>query len=506
VTDPRFVAVVADRDAVAILSALVPTNPFATPAYFDARQRLGDKLWLLQMVDSEDRLAAGCGAFFRKRLVDRRLDIPSLPLVDAGSSFWPGLVEFCREQRVTRVTLGTYASPQGIEIPTLSTHCARKDRCEYVLDLTGDIDARIDRRHRQHIKKAVRAGLAVRRTRAVDAVHTHRAMMDSSMDRRRARGEDVPTIGPSDEFEALLASGAGELYQAVDGATVVASGLVLRAPKGVYFHSRGTSPQGMASGASHFLLYRMMQEFGDEGVTTFNIGGADEGSGLARFKKKFGASQVPLPSARCSLGATWQRRMNRALGLARSDPKALRRLLTGTVTRRLVFAVDTAKSEPPEPRGGMSFRYLTPDDLRSLSTRDPSFRARQLDRLLRFGQSYAYGVVAEGEVAFVCWLLPPDSVERDVPPGVLRVRADEAVIEASETQQDFRGRGLAGYGMRKVIEVAREQGVRRLLTKVEPSNLASQSAVRKAGMEPAGSILLIALPLVRKLVIWRRYG
>lgn len=271
-----------------------------------------------------------------KGAVNRKLEIPSLPAVRADSPFWDDLLAFCRRQHITKLELDTFGSPAGVRIPELGV-CKRRTRCEYVLDITGDVDAHIDRRHRAHLKKAQRAGLVVRRTGAMDAVGAHRAMIEYSMDRRRARGEDVPAVGPARGFAILLQSGADELYQALLGETVVSSGLVLRARSGAYFHSRGTSPDGMAVGASHFLVRDIMGQLKAEGVQTFNIGGADEGSGLARFKKRFGASPVHLPSAVCYIGPSWWRDANRAVEMLRADQKKLLRSLVRRVSHLLLY-------------------------------------------------------------------------------------------------------------------------------------------------------------------------
>ena len=59
--------------------------------------------------------------------------------------------------------------------------------------------------------------------------------------------------------------------------------------------------------------------------------------------------------------------------------------------------------EPPDAQ----FDILNEEELRRLEnpTDDPDFRNRQIERLRRFGQSYAYAVRVGGVVAHVSWLL-----------------------------------------------------------------------------------------------------
>jgi len=329
----RFVALPAQESVVAELSAVLPTNAFATVGYFESRRRTGSDAWVLVRRNASGHVESGCGAFILRRGVNRKLEIPSLPAVSADSCFWDDLWKFCRRHFVTKLELGTFGSPVGVQIPEFGT-CLPHARSEYILDLSLDLEVQIDRRHRAHIKKARRAGLIVRRTRSVEAVGTHRAMIGCSMDRRRERGEDVPTVGPERDFAAFLQTGAGELYQALDGETVLSSGLVLSAPKGAYFHSRGTSPEGMAVGASHLVIYHIMTQLKTEGALTFNLGGADEGSGLERFKKRFGAVPVQLPSATCYVGPAWARRATWGMELVRSDGLLVLRSISRRLSRR----------------------------------------------------------------------------------------------------------------------------------------------------------------------------
>jgi len=323
----RYVALPARENVVAELSALAPANAFATASYFEARRRTGAATWVLAQQEADGSLARGCGAFVVRRGASRKLEILSLPAVDPGSPLWGDLWDFCRRHFITKVELGTFASPEGVLIPEFGA-CTQRPRCEFVVDLALDIDAQIDRRHKSHIRKAQHAGLEVRRTRSTDAIEAHRAMIGASMDRRRDRGEDVPTVGPPREFAVLLQTGAGEIYQAFCGSDVVSSGLVLRAPEGAYFHSRGTSPEGMAIGASHLVMYDIIAQLKADGLSVFNIGGADEGSGLERFKKRFGASPVHLSSATCYVGPSWGRAATRSMERIRMSGRQVLRSMS----------------------------------------------------------------------------------------------------------------------------------------------------------------------------------
>jgi Acetyltransferase (GNAT) domain len=317
-TGSRFVAAPAELDVIAALSAFAPTNPFATDCYFESKRRTGYAAWVLGLTDENAAFECACGVFLIAGKLNRTLMVPSLPAVSATSPFWSGLREFSRKHRVTNLELGTFCSPAGTEIPILGRTCVRRNRCEFVIDLGSDFDRKLSSNHKRNIRKAQKDGLEIRRTKSVDGASAHLALMSESLTRRRARGEAIPQPKPSAAHLAFLQSGAGELFQVLRGETVVSSVLTLRAPKGAYYQSAGTSAEGMSLGASHFLIYSIANQLRCDGALAFNLGGANEESGLARFKEGFGALPIRLPAANCYVGSFWRREASRLIAWLRS--------------------------------------------------------------------------------------------------------------------------------------------------------------------------------------------
>jgi lipid II:glycine glycyltransferase (peptidoglycan interpeptide bridge formation enzyme) len=113
---------------------------------------------------------------------------------------------------------------------------------------------------------------------------------------------------------ALLASRAGEIFQAVDGDRVLSSILVLRSSTGAYYQSAGTSPEGMKVGASPFLISQVAGILRQEGVQIFNLGGAGEDNpGLQRFKAGFNVRQISLQAATFCPKSVSERKFHTAL-------------------------------------------------------------------------------------------------------------------------------------------------------------------------------------------------
>jgi hypothetical protein len=286
-----------------------PENPFYTAEYAAARRDLGDELVLLSGLGQG---VPPCPGFLRRGAVSCRLDIPSLS-ASPPAAFVDGLKHFCESAGVYEVTLNTYASPP-ISIPALPMEIERVIRTEFLFDLRLDHSQwKIGRTHRQRIKQAEKNGLTLRRSAASEALREHVDLISSSMRRRKNRGEDVAVASEQPEAFHLLHAGAAEVFQAVCNGVVLSSALVLKAERGGYDHSSGTRPEGMAIGASHFLVFSVARALQLEKCTTFNLGGARVSEeGLRAFKTAFGTISRGNVMVRASLCTRTRRTVTRA--------------------------------------------------------------------------------------------------------------------------------------------------------------------------------------------------
>jgi RimJ/RimL family protein N-acetyltransferase len=253
----------------------------------------------------------------------------------------------------------------------------------------------------------------------------------------------------------------------------------------------------MALGASHFLIYTIAKSLQKEAAVSFNLGGAPEGSSLARFKSGFGASVVSTTAVTFYTGPMWKRKVTTLVTLIREDPRQLKKLLTGEIKRVLVYSCEVG-----DPRAALStedaqFCYLSDTDILDLEPDDCGFRERQLSRLKRFGESFAYAVKVNGRVGHISWLLPPAAVRRESPP-TLRLLPDEAEISGCETVPSCRGRGLYPFAIQQLLTVAHARGIRRVYMKTTADNQASQVGISKAGLRPVGTLFAVTPPLLNK--------
>jgi hypothetical protein len=309
------------------LAEHAPLNPFCNAGFFKAMRRLGSDPWIAGMREG-DQLLSAAGLFLRRGRLNSMLEITSLPAAAKTEEFWYGLFRFSAEHGITQIEANSYASP-SMDIPMLKYELERRDRHEYVLDLPGFSVDHMSSNHRRNIQKAKAAGLMIKRSVDRDACREHVRLINLSHDRRRRRGEEIAGGPNMDELLPFLDFGCGELFQAVTATSFLSSVLVLRSSSAAYYQSAGTAPEGMASGASHFLINRIAWQLREEGLTTFNLGGAPVDSSLARFKSGFGTTVVPLTSVSLYVGQVWRHKLTTLVRLARQSPWELRGLVTG---------------------------------------------------------------------------------------------------------------------------------------------------------------------------------
>jgi hypothetical protein len=282
------------------------SNPFATQAYIEAVKRTGRQGWVFGLRDG-DSVRAGCFAYHSAGKLNQRVEITSAP--NAPPDFWPHVLSYCREHGVSTVEICSFGS-HSISLPPLDGESHRTKRQEFIRDLTTDLFSDVSTNHKRNIKKGMKADIVVGRNTDDRAVQAHIDLMAASLERRRDRGEDIHTTDNDPLIEAAVKTGAGVLFQVSGSTGVLSSVLVLTSSLAGYYHSAGTSPEGMQLGASHFLIHEICNILKAEGKTRFILGGAEEGSSLAQFKSGFGAQPVFLEAATCDISSGLRRTLN----------------------------------------------------------------------------------------------------------------------------------------------------------------------------------------------------
>ncbi len=285
-----------DADTIDRFHHLTPTNPLGTSAYALARERQGEEPWLFGLVAGDTPMYGALG-FASGRRGDY-LEIPSAPSVPADSPFWDGLWDVAGEVGLTSLQLSSFGSSE-VHLPEKDYCLERKDRTEWLVALgpAGALNKPATN-IRRAARKAAAAGMVLRVTTDPADVAHHLECVQSSMDRRRERGETVPDSEDGALQRRFLETSAGELALACLDGKVLSSAVVLRTPTGAYYQTAGTSAAGREHGASKFLLLSLFKDLEARGVREFNLGGAHtDNPGLQRYKRRFGARPVELEAA-----------------------------------------------------------------------------------------------------------------------------------------------------------------------------------------------------------------
>lgn len=473
------------------LARATPSTPFNTSAY--AAAVVGAEPCTLLLL-SDDKILSGCLGFVRTGRWYRTLQIVTAPPLEQAI-FWNGVMDFCISQRVWDLNVQSFASRET-NIPSLPGEMKRRLRCEFLLDLTRDDPLnQMSTGHRRNVRRAVKAGLQVDCTREPEAAKVHHALMQASMRRRQKRGEDVSAPENSTFSEALVRSGAGELYQVTDNGDVLSSIMILRSAECAYYHSAGTSPHGMKVGASIFLISQVASILQAEGVSLFNLGGASHAEhGLQRFKKSFGSDMLTLEAATFSLVSPVKRKVRTAVKLMFTDPVAL---ITAVISIERYCAYSACPTEIPEPVGGKRvvepyvFSKLEDEELTQLST-TLHFR-EQFNRFQKLGINSAYGMYVKGQLAHVAWLIDHE-MDRNNRVRNVRVKPGEAEITHCLTSPEYRGRGIYSQVIFELCNVAARNRIKKVYMITDEKNLASRRGIEKAGFLRCGTICRIVFP------------
>jgi Acetyltransferase (GNAT) domain len=179
--------------------------------------------------------------------------------------------------------------------------------------LDGDLLAGMHGKHRNVVRKAQKAGVAVDVTAAPDDLSAFAALYEQTMERQDAAGY---YFFPLEYWERLTALGGNLVrFDALAEGEAVASALCLRGDRWLHYHLGATADSARDLSASNLLLYTAALWGQAQHLEEFHLGGGAGGKedSLFAFKERFS------PSARREF---W-------VGKAVHDEAAYRRLSGG---------------------------------------------------------------------------------------------------------------------------------------------------------------------------------
>jgi len=211
--------------------------------------------------------------------------------------------------------------PSRARIPELPRETMRyADQEMFLVDLTRDDPfGAFASNHRRNVRKAAKAGVELLRLSPDEACAIHLDLIRRSVSRRLERGERSWKSTNLERIRTLLGTGHGALFQAGSDGRVLSSKLVLTFGDCAFYETGGSSPDGMAVGASQFLMSSIIDDLVGRDFKTLNLGVVpDDDAGLRRFKAGFGASVVRVDRAYASVGNVWTKAVNASAYLVRA--------------------------------------------------------------------------------------------------------------------------------------------------------------------------------------------
>jgi hypothetical protein len=280
------------------VKSLAPECPGLALAPIQAKALLfGDEPWVFTLLRGETQAGLAFGSLRRGRL-SSALTVTVTSTIPLHDAFWDGLLRFASTHSITRLSVESVALGTGrAPIPALPGETGRYSSIRmYVLDLSKEsVEAEMSSNHRRNVKKAQKHGAEIVIGASPEAVREHLALIDLSLLRRSQRGEPTNLRAQAEEVARLLRLPNTQLFQArVDG-EVVSSKLVYTVDDYAFYDSGGSSPKGMAVGASHLLMYEIITALRARKVATLNLDVASVAAGgLARYKLEFGSQVYEL--------------------------------------------------------------------------------------------------------------------------------------------------------------------------------------------------------------------
>jgi RimJ/RimL family protein N-acetyltransferase len=232
-------------------------------------------------------------------------------------------------------------------------------------------------------------------------------------------------------------------------------------------------------------MSRLLQE---DGLDVLYMGGVqDPDSGLAEYKRGFGADVRRLEKVKCYLGSAHLRKLSTFVSLLKEDPQEIPRTLVGRVEHSAVFVKDLNELEsPPTAEPGWEFRHLSLEEIKTLETRDDEFG--KYGRRFRDREfSDAWGVFVDGTLAHINWLISEEN-DRSLPIRNVKLRPSESELTHGITLPQYRGRGLCPFAIASLLHIARDRGDSRVFSIAGIGNHASHRAIQKGGLRRCGDI------------------
>jgi len=203
----------------------------------------------------------------------------------------------------------------GIEALFASSGYRGEERLNFLIDLDRspeELWRSIPKARRKNIRRAEKLGVTVEEVKSSSLLPVFHRLVRDTYRRVRLPVADISLFQAA--FEVLRPRAMARFYLAWHGDVAVASRVVLTYNGVVYDWYAGTSSAHMKLYANEAIVWRVLQDAGEEGQRLFDFGGAGrpgENAGRYHFKKRFGGREVRTMRYE-KVHQTWKMKVARA--------------------------------------------------------------------------------------------------------------------------------------------------------------------------------------------------
>jgi lipid II:glycine glycyltransferase (peptidoglycan interpeptide bridge formation enzyme) len=211
------------------------------------------------------------------------------------------LKKYSIEKGYTRLTFGSYDYQTQINLDYIGYQ--KKNRSEYIIDLSGNMDeifSRINRVRRREIKKSEKFDLSIHKASSNNSINILEEGLNFTLKRKVSKGFDKYNYFYMDNLsfdiiKKMIKNQTLDLYQVLKDNEVVTSLLILNKNKKAYALLIGNSEKGYKFKGSTYIYWKIVEQLKLKDVGYINLAGLpnDESSkSLLFFKKSLGSKEV----------------------------------------------------------------------------------------------------------------------------------------------------------------------------------------------------------------------
>lgn len=285
-------------------------GPFITSSWLEAFRTSYRSPIYFRLVDKENTVGLAAGLILEPsqhilRKFDRAIFFFSGPAVlrsdqELIRTCTISLINYAAANGYTSVQFKSWDYPYEYDLGDFPFH--KKTRPEYIIDLRGelsDIQKNIKKKTKERIRKAKRSGLIFYESHSPAIIEELLGLLNETKSIRLLKGHTDYSYFYMPYFDKeliykLFQNKIARIFYVKREDKILCIQLRIIYAKRAFALLAATGQEGYKLGANHFAMFHQIEQFKQEGIETFNLGGIPKDSGelgLITYKTAFGAEK-----------------------------------------------------------------------------------------------------------------------------------------------------------------------------------------------------------------------